>query len=80
MRDPDDWRDPPEGWNAYRAAQARGVTLGLALDWNGAHYALWSPGWRYAYSPTLAGMVALLDERARKLAAEEAPTRERRAA
>lgn len=52
------WRDPPEGWEAYRAVQAAGVGRGWALSWNGAHYSLWRPGWQYSYSPTLAPLEA----------------------
>lgn len=55
-----DWRDPPEGWEAYRTVQAAGVEKGVALSWNGAQYALWRPGWRYDFAPTLAGIAQIM--------------------
>lgn len=56
----DEWRDPPEGWEAYRAAQAAGVDRGWSLAWNGAHYSLYRPGWQYSYSPQLAPLAAAI--------------------
>lgn len=52
------WQEPPEGWDAYRAAQAAATATGKALGWNGQQYALYRPGWRYDYSPALSPLAA----------------------
>lgn len=54
------WQEPPEGWEAFRNAQAAGVERGWALSWNGAVYALWRPSWQYSFSPTLAPLEAAI--------------------
>ena len=50
------WRDPPDGWSAFYAAQAVALRRGHSVDWNGAQYVYWRPPWSYRFANTLAGL------------------------